>query len=186
MTIDLHSLAGSLTGDWRTYLRPNELYDEAGLTAELGTTDDGWILTYNGAIKEDDVEGRMHISADGSTITWNDTWHTEAKDAVLTADDGLPSYTYGPDDEPWTWSIEVRPGRRSSTTTHRPAWTPRWPSSWISHSTAEDRVARIDGLAKTTRLRENPAAHGLPVCHTHAVLLPDFPRFGAVSACQTE
>ena len=110
MDMTLDQLTGHLTGTWRTYLRPDELYDGAALTMDVEASEDGWLITYEGPIKEDDVTGSMRIRRDGASITWNDTWHTEGADAVLTATDGLPSYQYGPTDEPWTWSIDIRPG----------------------------------------------------------------------------
>ncbi len=118
MTPTLDDVIGTLHGTWRTYLQPGQLYDEAALTMEVVRTDSGWLITYEGPIKEDDVTGSMRITADGSAITWNDTWHTEGEDADLVAAAGPPSYTYGPDDEPWTWSIDIRPGEHALEIVH--------------------------------------------------------------------
>ena len=68
MTPTLDDVIGTLHGTWRTYLQPGQLYDEAALTMEVVRTDSGWLITYEGPIKEDDVTGSMRqVQTDGET-----------------------------------------------------------------------------------------------------------------------
>ena len=117
--MDLTQHVGRWTGTWKTWLRPDELHDESPISLEVAALTGGWILTYDGHIADDEVVGRMVIAANGSQIRWTDSWHTENQEQVLEAsDDGSPSYTYGPDDETWTWSIDVAPGDDVLVITH--------------------------------------------------------------------
>jgi hypothetical protein len=112
---------GTWAGSWATYLRPGELYDTSDLTITIERSDEGFALTYRGSIAEDPVQGTMVVATGDvvSSIVWTDSWHTEGQTEQLTASEGgHPSYTYGPDDEPWTWSISIDPGDTSLTITH--------------------------------------------------------------------
>jgi len=102
----LNEWLGSWSGIWRTYLRPGELFDESAITIEV-SRHDGWLITYRGAIQDDAVTGSIEIrTLDGSpVIDWRDSWHTEGKTARLSGDPS--SYRYGPEDDPWTWSITM-------------------------------------------------------------------------------
>lgn len=109
--LDLTDHEGRWSGTWATWLRPDELHDESPITAEVSAVDGGWSISYRGSIGDDDVTGRMVASADGMTIDWTDTWHTEGVEQHLVGDgSGPPSYDYGPDDAPWTWAITIAAG----------------------------------------------------------------------------
>ena len=111
---DLDDAVGRWSGTWSTWLQPGVLHDTSAIDLDVDATSDGWTLTYSGSIGDDDVTGRMLVSPDGTTIRWTDTWHTGGEEQLLIGEDsGAPSYRYGPDDAPWTWSIaiEARPGQ---------------------------------------------------------------------------
>lgn len=112
---DLESHLGRWSGTWRTYLRPDELFDESAITATVSQDGNGYVIEYHGQIGGDDVTGSMRAQeSDGmTTVDWLDSWHTSGELQRLQATAGEPpSYRYG-DDEPWTWdiAIETSPGR---------------------------------------------------------------------------
>lgn len=116
---DLSNHLGRWTGTWSTWLRPGELHDESAIEADVTSVDGGWQIEYTGRIAEDPVTGRLLVAADGQRIDWSDSWHTEGEDQLLTAtDESLPAYDYGPDDEPWTWSIAIDAPPDSLVVTH--------------------------------------------------------------------
>lgn len=115
---------GTHSGIWKTYLRPGELHDQSQLKAEI-TEDDTSIgvitISYRGAVAGDDVVGSMVVepTIDGIDIVWTDSWHTAGKSERLAGSgDEDPWYGYGPDDEPWRWSIDVRATDAALTITH--------------------------------------------------------------------
>ncbi len=104
----LDDAAGRWTGTWSTWLQPEVLHDTSAIDLDVDTTPEGWTLTYSGTIGDDDVTGRMLVSSDGTTIRWTDTWHTGGEEQLLVGTHPeSPSYHYGPDDAPWTWSIAI-------------------------------------------------------------------------------
>lgn len=86
------------------------LHDTSAIDLDVDETSDGWLLTYAGSIGDDDVTGRMLVAPDGTTIRWTDTWHTGGEEQLLVGGDApAPSFQYGPDEAPWTWSIAIDP-----------------------------------------------------------------------------
>ncbi len=100
---------GTHDGNWRTWLEPRVLHDESPIAMTVAPNGDRrWRIDYSGAIADDPVEGWMVVSDDGTSIEWNDSWHTAGSTEQLTSVDGAPaSYEYGPTEERWTWSIEI-------------------------------------------------------------------------------
>lgn len=116
---DLTGYVGKWEGTWKTWLRPNELHDDSPLTAEVVARDGGWLMSYQGSIGDDAVIGSMEVAVDGGEIQWLDSWHTEGNEQILVGNDGaLPAFTYGPDDAPWTWSIDITPLDNALVVTH--------------------------------------------------------------------
>jgi hypothetical protein len=113
MLDDLEGWLGSWRGTWRTWLQPDVLHDESAVDLDVQRSDEDWLLTYRGTIGDDPVTGTIRIhtgrGADAATeVTWRDTWHTAGEEQHLVGDAGdPPSYTYGPPEDPWTWTIDV-------------------------------------------------------------------------------
>lgn len=106
----LDDATGRWTGTWSTWLQPEVLHDTSAMGLDVDGTPEGWTLTYSGTIGDDDVTGRMLVSSDGTRIRWIDTWHTGGEEQLLVGTHTeSPSFHYGPDDAPWTWSIEIEP-----------------------------------------------------------------------------
>ena len=120
---DLTDHIGSWTGSWRTYLRPDELYDESPVTATIRSSDDGFTIEYTGSIQGDPVTGRMLWSEtdDDTAVDWVDSWHTQGeRQRLVGSDSAPPSYQYG-DDDPWTWDIAIGSTSDGVTVTHHNA-----------------------------------------------------------------
>jgi len=110
--LDLDGHLGAWHGTWSTWLEPGVLHDSSPVSAEVVREGDGWSIAYHGPIEGDDVTGSMLLkpTPNGLDIFWTDTWHTAGVEQHLhgTAE-APPSYAYGPADEPWRWSIDIRP-----------------------------------------------------------------------------
>ena len=118
--VDLSHHLGPWVGSWSTWLEPGVLHDESPLALEVSDAEGaGWVITYEGTIADDRVRGRLRVGKDDRSIEWVDTWHTQGiEESLARTPDGLPSYTYGPPDEQWTWSIEIIPEPHTLVITH--------------------------------------------------------------------
>ena len=69
---------GAWEGNWKTFLRPDELYDESPIRATIARDDDAVVIEYSGAIAGDAVTGRLRWAEaeGGATVDWVDSWHT--------------------------------------------------------------------------------------------------------------
>ena len=106
---ELADHTGAWEGSWRTFLRPDELYDESPVRATIERDGDGYVIEYSGSIQGDAVTGRLRWTDDGdsTSVDWVDSWHTGGKQERLTGPAGSPpSYEYG-DEHPWTWDITI-------------------------------------------------------------------------------
>lgn len=109
---------GSASGRWKTWLRPDELHDDSAIVATVSVDEDAVSIVYSGSIGEDSVEGSMVVHEAGA-IDWTDSWHTAGSTEHLEPNaEGVAAYTYGPDDEPWTWSIAIEPDVDSAVIRH--------------------------------------------------------------------
>ncbi|MEA1903571.1 MAG: hypothetical protein U9N56_08610 [Actinomycetota bacterium] len=120
---DLIDHLGAWEGTWLTFLRPDELHDEAPVRATIDRDDDGFVIEYSGSIESEEVSGRLRWSEAGGTTTvdWVDSWHTSGKQERLAGfGDAPPSYQYGGDD-PWTWDITIDATDSGVTVTHHNA-----------------------------------------------------------------
>lgn len=121
MDWDLSGWVGEHETTWRTYLRPGKLHDESDLHLTIGRHGDGYRIDYRGAIADEAVTGSMVIPDPSThTIEWTDSWHTAGVTERLQGPDPEtpPSYRYGPDDERWTWSIDIEVSTRQLAITH--------------------------------------------------------------------
>lgn len=101
--------AGTWQGTWSTWLEPGVLHDTSPIEMDIAPDGGWWHTTYRGSIGGDAVSGSLAVSGDGRTFRWADTWHTAGVEHRLDGDaTAPPSYTYGPTDEPWRWSIDIR------------------------------------------------------------------------------
>lgn len=121
--LDLSDHLGTWEGSWRTFLEPDELYDESPVRATIALDGDALVIHYEGSIEGAPVTGRIRWSEDGgvTSVDWVDSWHTRGDHERLAGIDGAPpSYEYG-DDDPWTWDITISAGETGVTIAHHNA-----------------------------------------------------------------
>ena len=118
--VDLSQHLGPWVGSWSTWLEPGVLHDTSPIALDVSNAERaGWVITYEGTIADDRVEGRLRVGHDERSIEWMDTWHTQGiEESLVRTPGGPPSYTYGPPDEQWTWSIQIEALPRSLVITH--------------------------------------------------------------------